>query len=111
MPPLVVCILLQCRDEWISSLIDELDDTQDAYEHAKHLTDIHRLHLFDAVMQYRAIFFGSSAGGATSTGPGSQAPTNAALLQVRGAAARVRNVTCGYRGMACGFSRMACSCV
>eukprot|EP00967_Tisochrysis_lutea_P059082 scaffold75331_cov22-Tisochrysis_lutea.AAC.1 len=75
----------QCRDEWISSLIDELDDTQDAYEHVKHLTDIHRLYLFDAIMQYRAIFFGggSSVAGATGTGPGgqSQSAATASLLQ------------------------------
>jgi hypothetical protein len=37
-------------------LVDDLDDT-DPYEYIKHLTDVHRLHLFDAVMQYRAIFF------------------------------------------------------
>ncbi|KAF5840552.1 component of oligomeric golgi complex 8 [Dunaliella salina] len=76
---------LQCRDEWISSLIDELDDTQDAYEHVKHLTDIHRLYLFDAIMQYRAIFFGggSSVAGATGTGPGgqTQSAATASLLQ------------------------------
>ena len=47
---------LACRDEWIGSLVDELDDS-DSYEYVKHLTDVHRLHLFDAVMQYRAIFF------------------------------------------------------
>lgn len=47
---------LACRDEWIAGLVDELDDS-DSYEYVKHLTDVHRLHLFDAVMQYRAIFF------------------------------------------------------
>ena len=40
-------------------MIAELDDT-DSYEFVKHLTDVHRLHLFDIVMQYRAIFFDSS---------------------------------------------------
>eukprot|EP00195_Chlamydomonas_chlamydogama_P007836 CAMPEP_0202892148 /NCGR_PEP_ID=MMETSP1392-20130828/1949_1 /ASSEMBLY_ACC=CAM_ASM_000868 /TAXON_ID=225041 /ORGANISM="Chlamydomonas chlamydogama, Strain SAG 11-48b" /LENGTH=607 /DNA_ID=CAMNT_0049576031 /DNA_START=154 /DNA_END=1977 /DNA_ORIENTATION=+ len=51
---------LQCRDDWISQLVDELDET-DSYEYLKHLTDVHRLHLFDAVMQYRAIFFDAPA--------------------------------------------------
>jgi hypothetical protein len=27
----------------------------------KHLTDVHRLYLFDIVMQYRAIFFDTSS--------------------------------------------------
>ncbi|KAJ9530654.1 hypothetical protein QJQ45_014816 [Haematococcus lacustris] len=61
---------LQCRDEWLSSLVVELDES-DSYELVKHLTDIHRLHLFDAVMQYRAIFFDTTATASTaSAGPG-----------------------------------------
>ena len=51
---------LQCRDEWVSQLVDDLDSS-DSYEYMKHLTDVHRLHLFDAVMQYRAIFFDNPA--------------------------------------------------
>ncbi|KAF8070905.1 COG8 [Scenedesmus sp. PABB004] len=47
---------LRCREDWLSALIGELDDS-DSYEFAKQLTDVHRLHLFDVVMQYRAIFF------------------------------------------------------
>ncbi|GFH07601.1 conserved oligomeric Golgi complex subunit 8, partial [Haematococcus lacustris] len=61
---------LQCRDEWLSSLVAELDES-DSYELVKHLTDIHRLHLFDAVMQYRAIFFDTTAAACTAAaGPG-----------------------------------------
>ena len=48
------------RDEWLSQLVDELDET-DSYEYLKHLTDVYRLHLFDAIMQYRAIFFDAPA--------------------------------------------------
>jgi len=48
-----------CREDWLAQLIAELDDT-DSYEFVKHLTDVHRLHLFDIVMQYRAIFFDSA---------------------------------------------------
>jgi hypothetical protein len=59
--PFLLCVQCtlnppQCRDEWISSLVADLDEG-DSYEYVKHLTDVYRLHLFDAVMQYRAIFF------------------------------------------------------
>ncbi len=40
----------QCRDKWIASLVEDLDEG-DSHEYVKHLTDIYRLHLFDAVMQ------------------------------------------------------------
>jgi len=46
---------LQRREIWIASLAADLEDTS-AYEFLKRLTDIYRLHLFDAIMQYRAIF-------------------------------------------------------
>ena len=44
--------LPSCRDEWLSQLVDELDES-DSYEYLKHLTDVYRLHMFDAIMQYR----------------------------------------------------------
>lgn len=43
---------LACRDHWLAELLAELDDS-DPYEYVKHLTDMHRLHMFDIVMQYR----------------------------------------------------------
>lgn len=46
---------LQCREEYMAEVIEDLDE-QSAYDYLKRLTDIHRLHLFDVVMQYRAIF-------------------------------------------------------
>lgn len=46
---------LQRREAWIAGLAAELDDTH-PYEFLKRLTDVYRLHLFDVVMQYRAIF-------------------------------------------------------
>eukprot|EP00882_Tetradesmus_deserticola_P004259 GHRQ01004499.1.p1 GENE.GHRQ01004499.1~~GHRQ01004499.1.p1 ORF type:complete len:562 (+),score=212.75 GHRQ01004499.1:522-2207(+) len=59
---------LRCREEWLAQLISELDSS-DSYEYVKHLTDVHRLHLFDIVMQYRAIFFdGSSQDSKASAG-------------------------------------------
>ena len=52
---------LRCREEWLGELIAELDPGS-AYEYLKRLTDVHRLHMFDVVMQYRAIFSDESAG-------------------------------------------------
>ena len=46
---------LQRREAWIAGLVSELDDGS-GYELLKRLTDVYRLHLFDVVMQYRAIF-------------------------------------------------------
>lgn len=46
---------LQCREQYMTEVIADLEE-QSAYDHLKRLTDIHRLHLFDVVMQYRAIF-------------------------------------------------------
>ncbi len=39
-----------------SGLVADLDDG-DSHEFVKALTDLHRLHMFDVLMQYRAIFF------------------------------------------------------
>ncbi len=46
---------LRCRDAWLAACCAELDASA-PYDFAKRLTDTHRVHLFDAVMQYRAIF-------------------------------------------------------
>lgn len=46
---------LQRREAWIAGLVGELDESN-AYEFLKRLTDVYRLHLFDVVMQYRAMF-------------------------------------------------------
>jgi hypothetical protein len=56
----------QCRDDWISGLVSELDDAE-PYEYCKQLIDVHRLHLFDAVMQYRAIFFDATTTATSAT--------------------------------------------
>ncbi|KAK9811427.1 hypothetical protein WJX72_003806 [[Myrmecia] bisecta] len=51
---------LQCREEWLAEMVDDLDESH-AYEYLKRLTDVYRLHLFDVVMQYRAIFSDDSS--------------------------------------------------
>ena len=46
---------LDCRDLWFQSLVDDLPK-HDHYSYIKRLTDYHRVHIFDIIMQYRAIF-------------------------------------------------------
>lgn len=46
---------LRCREEWLAQLVGELSDSN-PYDYLKRLTDLHRLHLFDVVMQFKAIF-------------------------------------------------------
>ncbi|KAK9789216.1 hypothetical protein WJX73_008063 [Symbiochloris irregularis] len=46
---------LACREAWLAEQVADLDDSN-AYDYLKRLTDVHRLQLFDVVMQYRAIF-------------------------------------------------------
>ena len=46
---------LSCREAWLAEQVADLDDSN-AYDYLKRLTDVHRLQLFDVVMQYRAIF-------------------------------------------------------
>lgn len=70
LPPLLPllrcpCCACACREDWLCQLISELDDSE-PYEYVKALTDVLRLHLFDVVMQYRAIFFDSSSSSASS---------------------------------------------
>lgn len=51
---------LACREEWVAGLVSELEEGG-AYEFLKRLTDVYRLHLFDVIMQYRAIFSDDSS--------------------------------------------------
>jgi len=46
---------LAARENWIFGLIIDLDESH-PYEFLKRLTDVYRLHLFDIIMQYNAIF-------------------------------------------------------
>ena len=51
---------LACREEWVAGLVAELEEGG-AYEFLKRLTDVYRLHLFDVIMQFRAIFSDDSS--------------------------------------------------
>lgn len=56
---------LQRREAWIASLLLEVDDSS-AYDFLKKVTDVYRLHVFDVMMQYRAIFAGGDEDGILS---------------------------------------------
>lgn len=59
---------LQCREQWLAELVSELDDTN-VYEYLKRLTDVHRLQLFDVVMQFRATFSDEAPAGPANLPP------------------------------------------
>ena len=46
---------LACREAYVAAEVAALDDSH-AYDFLKRLTDVHRLQLFDVVMQYSAVF-------------------------------------------------------
>eukprot|EP01018_Ginkgo_biloba_P022744 Gb_37671 [translate_table: standard] len=52
---------LRCREAWLASIIDDLDQGN-VYEFLKRMADLHRVHLFDVVTQYRAIFADDTSG-------------------------------------------------
>eukprot|EP00240_Pyramimonas_obovata_P000768 CAMPEP_0118930398 /NCGR_PEP_ID=MMETSP1169-20130426/7097_1 /TAXON_ID=36882 /ORGANISM="Pyramimonas obovata, Strain CCMP722" /LENGTH=550 /DNA_ID=CAMNT_0006872749 /DNA_START=127 /DNA_END=1779 /DNA_ORIENTATION=+ len=60
---------LQCREAWFTVVVEELDRAN-AYDFLKRLTDCHRMHLFDVVMQYRAIFSDDTSQSEDSTHDG-----------------------------------------
>jgi hypothetical protein len=55
---------LRCREAWLVGIIDDLD------EYLKRMADCHRVHLFDVVMQYRAIFSDDTSGHEENTDGG-----------------------------------------
>eukprot|EP00850_Spirogloea_muscicola_P000291 SM000001S04693 [mRNA] locus=s1:1686160:1693987:+ [translate_table: standard] len=52
---------LRCREAWLTDIVEELDKSS-PYDYLKRMTDSHRVHLFDVVMQYRAIFSDDTSG-------------------------------------------------
>ncbi|XP_057799711.1 conserved oligomeric Golgi complex subunit 8 [Salvia miltiorrhiza] len=46
---------LRCREAWLTGILDDLDQ-RNPYEYLKGMINCHRMHLFDVVNQYRAIF-------------------------------------------------------
>ncbi|XP_044499446.1 conserved oligomeric Golgi complex subunit 8 [Mangifera indica] len=52
---------LRCREAWLTGILEELDQ-KNAYEYLKGMINCHRMHLFDVVNQYRAIFADDTSG-------------------------------------------------
>ncbi|KAK6118320.1 hypothetical protein DH2020_047891 [Rehmannia glutinosa] len=52
---------LRCREAWLTGLLDDLDQ-RNPYEYLKGMINCHRMHLFDVVNQYRAIFADDTSG-------------------------------------------------
>jgi hypothetical protein len=52
---------LRCREAWLTGLLEDLDQ-RNPYEYLKGMINCHRMHLFDVVNQYRAIFSDDTSG-------------------------------------------------
>ncbi|CAA3032483.1 conserved oligomeric Golgi complex subunit 8 [Olea europaea subsp. europaea] len=52
---------LRCRESWLTGILDDLDQ-RNPYEYLKGMINCHRMHLFDVVNQYRAIFADDTSG-------------------------------------------------
>ncbi|KAL9678882.1 hypothetical protein QQ045_016733 [Rhodiola kirilowii] len=52
---------LRCREAWLTGILDDLDQ-RNPYQYLKGMIDCHRMHLFDVVNQYRAIFADDTSG-------------------------------------------------
>ncbi|KAK7263010.1 hypothetical protein RJT34_30594 [Clitoria ternatea] len=54
-------LFLRCREAWLTGILEDLDQTN-PYEFLKGMINCHRMHLFDVVNQYRAIFADDTSG-------------------------------------------------
>lgn len=52
---------LRCREAWLTGILADLDQ-RNAYDYLKGMVNCHRMHLFDVVNQYRAIFADDTSG-------------------------------------------------
>ncbi|KAM7256974.1 hypothetical protein ACFE04_012715 [Oxalis oulophora] len=52
---------LRCREAWLTGILEDLDP-KNPYEYLKGMINCHRMHLFDVVNQYRAIFADDTSG-------------------------------------------------
>lgn len=52
---------LRCRETWLTGILEDLDQRH-PYAYLKGTIDCHRMHLFDVVNQYRAIFSDDTSG-------------------------------------------------
>ncbi|KAL1335871.1 hypothetical protein HN51_030315 [Arachis hypogaea] len=54
-------LFLRCREAWLTGILEDLDQSN-PYEYLKGMINCHRMHLFDVVNQYRAIFADDTSG-------------------------------------------------
>ncbi|EKX32864.1 oligomeric Golgi complex component 8 [Guillardia theta CCMP2712] len=54
-------IFLECRDLWLQSAFDEAEKSGPVYQSLSKITDLVRVHIFEIVTQYRAIFLDFSS--------------------------------------------------
>ncbi|KAI5418783.1 conserved oligomeric Golgi complex subunit 8 [Lathyrus oleraceus] len=54
-------LFLRCREAWLNGILEDLDQAN-PYEYLKGMINCHRMHLFDVVNQYRAIFADDTSG-------------------------------------------------
>lgn len=52
---------MRCREAWLTGFLADLDQ-KNAYDYLKGMVDCQRMHLFDVVNQYRAIFADDTSG-------------------------------------------------
>lgn len=52
---------MRCREAWLTGILDDLDQ-KSAYDYLKGMVNCQRMHLFDVVNQYRAIFADDTSG-------------------------------------------------
>lgn len=52
---------LRCRESWLAGILNDLDQ-RNAYDYLKGMVNCFRMHLFDVVNQYRAIFADDKSG-------------------------------------------------
>ncbi|XP_072086601.1 conserved oligomeric Golgi complex subunit 8 isoform X2 [Arachis hypogaea] len=54
-------VFSECREGWLTGILEDLDQSN-PYEYLKGMINCHRMHLFDVVNQYRAIFADDTSG-------------------------------------------------
>ena len=60
-PQLMDTCFLRCREAWLTGILEDLDQ-MNPYEYLKGMINYQRMHLFDVVNQYRAIFADDTSG-------------------------------------------------
>lgn len=81
---------LQLRDTWLQSLLASIPQ-QDAYAHITKTIEENRVHLFDIITQYRAIFSDDETGLASLIGGAAKSELNETKLFFSWLQQKIRN--------------------